>query len=168
MNLPALTLKRSLLFLNSLILLHLWLGCTRQSQTKNQISKIELATGDCFGECAHSVVYIDSSLTYKFYGGEYADKKGYYDGKISQAMWDTLNNKLERIRLRQLDTSYAHTVDDQSIELFVNSNGKVKHIVAQDGSLPDSVAKVIYWLANSHKLVKLKKSNSKFKFRTRV
>lgn len=154
--------KRGLL----LIWLLLTIACNKPINRNNEITKIELATGDCFGECPLTVVSVDSTLTYKFYGGQYAKKKGYYTAHISQGLFDTLIIKLMSINYKQLNTSYEHSVDDQSLELIVHYQNKVKHVRAQSSSLPDSVSKVFYFLANTYKAVKLTQIKDSIRFET--
>ena len=52
---------------------------TKELQIRNnEIKKISFATGGCYGHCPLLAIEIDSSLSFKFYGGEYTDKKGFY------------------------------------------------------------------------------------------
>jgi len=148
-------------------------SCRREEHRHNEISKIEVATGDCFGPCQLTAISIDSQLTVNYFGGELLPGKprkvfkGNFTGKINQELWDTLNSKLERINYKQLDTSYENSVDDQSLEMIVYySNNKIKHVRAQSASLPDSVRDVFYWVANAYKSVKLEPSNKQMKFNT--
>jgi len=115
-----------------------------RERRKNQITKVCFATGGCYGNCPFLAVEIDSSLNYKFYGGKYADKPGYFTGKVSRGFWDTLNIKFERINYKQLDTSYEHSHDDLSTETVLYFDKQRKHIYGQSESFPDSVRSVLY------------------------
>ncbi|QEC78232.1 DUF6438 domain-containing protein [Mucilaginibacter ginsenosidivorax] len=150
-------------------------ACNKQSGRNNEITKIEIATGGCFGPCQSTVVSIDSSLSYKYWGGGLSfilpsdtGKKekllGYYSAKISRAFWDTLNMKLEHISYKHLDTIYQHSVDDQSLEVFIHYGNKVKRIKAQSASLPDGVGEVLYYIIRSYKIVKPKPTRDTFRF----
>lgn len=154
-------------------------SCGRPTQRKNEITKIEIAAGGCFGPCQLTVVSIDGSLDYRYFGGETpfflsskeANKgklKGYYSGKVSQGYWDTLNIKLEHINYKQLDSSYQHSIDDQSLEVIIHYGNKIKHVKAQSASLPDSVAQVFYDVINSYKIIKPKPTRDTFKFESTV
>jgi hypothetical protein len=101
---------------------------------KNEITKVCFATGGCYGTCPFLAIEIDSSLNYKFYGGEYADTTGYFTGKVSQGFWDTLNIKFESINYKQLDTSYEHSIDDLSTETVLYFDKQRKHIHGQSAS----------------------------------
>ena len=165
-------MKHSLIFLLTIAFLS---SCDKHNRRKNEITKIEIATGGCFGPCQSTIVSIDSSLNYKYFGGETyftlppdsknnGKLKGYYSARISPGFWDTLNIKLETINYKKLDTSYQHSVDDQSLEVFIHYNDKTKHIKAQSASLPESVAQVFYYLINSYKSIKPKPTKDVFRF----
>lgn len=165
-------MKHYLLLLATIVFLS---SCDRKDQRKNEITKIEIATGGCFGPCQSTVVSIDDALHYRYFGGDThfplppdagnnGRLKGYYSGKISRGFWDTLNIKFEHIKYKQLDSSYPHTIDDQSLEVFIHYGNKIKHIKAQSASLPDSVARVFYDVINSYKIVKPKPTRDTFKF----
>ena len=136
---------------------------------KNEITKVCFATGGCYGTCPFLAIEIDSSLNYRFYGGEYADTTGYFTGKVSQGFWDTLNIKFESINYKQLDTSYDHSVDDLSTETVLYFDKQRKHIHGQSESLPDSVMTVLSWVMNSYKTVTLTRTtDSAIPFETRI
>lgn len=151
------------------------LACNNSSAKKDEITKIEIATGGCFGPCQSTVVSIDSSLSYKYFGGgvslvfrgDTSNKgklKGYYSATISRAFWDTIKTKLEDINFRRLDTSYQQSVDDQSLEVFIHYGNKLKHIKAQSASLPEGASNVFYYIIKSYKIIKPKPSGDAFSF----
>jgi len=155
------------------------MSCDNHVRRKNEITKIEIATGSCFGPCQSTVTIIDSSLTYKYFGGDtyfglmqnnHNNNKlrGYYSSTISQGFWDTINIKLENINYKHLGTSYQHSVDDQSLEVFIYYGNKIKHIKAQSGSLPDSVGHVFYYLINSYKVIKPRPTKNTFNFNSTI
>jgi hypothetical protein len=123
----------------------------------NQIQKVSFATGGCYGKCPFLAIQIDSSLSYKFYGGRYAEKQGFYTAKVTQEFWDSLNIKLEQANFNQLDTLYNATVDDMSIESYFTYGQTRKRLYGQEMDLPDSVRKVFYWLMDSYKNIQLTK-----------
>jgi hypothetical protein len=167
--------SRKSLFVNGIVLVLFLVGllmaCNKPlAPRNNEITKIEIATGGCFGPCQFTATSIDSSLSFKFYGGKLLQGnkrkviKGYYSGTISKQTWDTLNMKLEAIHYKKPANRYDHSADDQSLELIIYYQGKVKRITAQDGSLPDSVNKVFYWLADKYKSVKITPTKAPIRF----
>jgi len=162
-------------YLTLLLLIAFLSSCNKHAQRKNEITKIEITTGGCFGPCQSTIVSIDSSLDYKYFGGDTyfplpldaknnGKLKGYYSARISPGFWDTLNIKLDEINYKKLDTSYQHSVDDQSLEIFIHYNNNIKHIKAQSASLPDSVAHIFYYVINSYKTIKPKPTKDTFNF----
>jgi hypothetical protein len=177
MNLPAFTFKTSMQLFAAIIALYFLSACHKQEPRKNEISKIELATGNCFGPCQRTAISIDSTLAYKFYGGGLSFPlppgkdsivSGYYNGQISQKLWDTLNDRLTKIHYQQLDTSYQEIADAQSVEVVIRYNGRIKHIKTQYASMPDSVRQVFHWIAESYRQVKLKPIKDSIQFETSI
>jgi hypothetical protein len=142
---------------------------SKQEATKlnNTIQKIGFATGGCYGKCPFLAIEIDSTMSYKFYGGRYAEKKGYFKGTVTQLFWDSLNIKLEKINLNQLDTLYNSSVDDMSIECYLSFEQKFKTIKGQEMSIPESVRQIFYWIMNSYKNIALTRVDT-LNFETKI
>jgi hypothetical protein len=132
----------------------------------NDLERIVFATGGCFGTCPFSAIEIDSSLKYKFYGGKYSLRSGFYTGNITQELWDSLNIKLEKIKYKQLDSCYSHSVDDLAMEVILFFNGQSKHFSAQSASLPDSVYRCFSWILKTQNRIHLVSSKDSLKFKT--
>ena len=166
----------------SIILIVVFIGlsaCNKIVKKTDEITKVELATGSCFGTCQFTATSIDNEFHYKYFGGSFSfplpgNKKpkdsytGYYEGLINRSLWDTLILKLNKIHYKQLDTLYAHSVDDQSLEVIIYYQNKIKHIKAQSASLPDSVLEAFNWIANSYKSIKLKPAKDTLHFETQT
>jgi hypothetical protein len=137
----------------ALLLLLICLFCTCQragyKPQQNHISKIIFATGYCHGECPYQAIEIDSSLAYKYYGGEYARKKGYFQGIVDKGFWDSLNTDIEELGFWNLDTIYNNTVDDQSKEIIIYQGNKKKRIHGQDESFPKGLRQLFSKLYHS-------------------
>lgn len=132
----------------------------KQQQTSkrdNQIKRVSFATGGCYGTCPFIAIEIDSSLSYKLYGGRYSEKQGFFIGTITQDFWDTLNLKFEQISFKKLDTLYDATIDDMSIESYVTYGQIRKPLYGKEMDLPDSVRMTFQWLMDSYKKIQLNK-----------
>ncbi len=146
--------KLEMKLIYTIIILSLtFLSCKKHRS--NEIKKLSFAVAGCYGKCPVLAIEIDSSLTYKFYGGENTNKKGFYKGLVTKGFWDTLNLKFEQIRFKHLDTLYNYSVDDMPIELYLTIGKDRKPLFGQDESMPDSVRKVLYWVLNSYKNINL-------------
>lgn len=168
-------MRSHILFLLFTILSLLSVYSCNYGKRYSEITKIEIATGSCFGPCQPTITSIDSSLKYYFFGDNIPFELksntvkgiklvGHYSGKVSKEFWDTLNIKMESINYKNLDTSYNHSIDDQSLEVFIHYGDKIKHIRAQSGSLPDNVANVFYYVIYSYKTIKLKPIKDTIRF----
>ena len=151
----------------SFTILTLFFSCdNNKTRKQNEIQRVVFATGGCFGNCPVQVIDIDSSLIVKYHGIKYTDNTGYFIGNITAEFWDSLNIKLEKANYKQLDSSYEHSVDDLSTEIYIYYNNKVKHIHGQSSSLPDSVMKVYQWLITEIKQFKMKQTEDSLNFPT--
>jgi len=110
-------------------------------------------------------IEIDSSLNYKYYGGKFTEKEGFYTGKISQLFWDSLKIQLERMQFEQLDSVYDNgTMDDLEMETFIFYGDKSKLIYAHRISLPKHISKFLFWLRDSYQKVQLTPSKDSLSF----
>jgi transposase len=135
---------------------------------KSEISKIVLGRGYCLGECPFEAIEIDSTLSFKYFGGMYADQKGYYSGEIAQSYWDSLNLKINKIDLNKLDSVYYKTYDDQEVEFVIYKDGKRKYVIGQTDSLPLKLKDLLDLLHKIINNVDLKLLKDSINFETQV
>jgi hypothetical protein len=77
--------------------------------------------------------------------------------------------KMESINYKNLDSSYERSADDLSTEIFVYYNdNRIKHILGQSSSLPDSVLVVYNWLLTSINQMKFEKTKDSLIFPTKA
>jgi Domain of unknown function (DUF6438) len=127
------------------------------------IWKVEVGTTQCFGTCQKSVTIIDSNLSYHFYGGdvakggEYGRKGkifGYYAAKITRKFWDSLTTKVEDIDYASLKSDFPPANDAPVVEILVFHGDQVKRVRGSEINMPDTVVKVIRWIAGSYATIK--------------
>lgn len=147
-----------------ILILFTLISCKEKKKRNNEIKKITLCTGHCFGTCPIQYIEIDSSLLLKYYGEENAKRVGFYMGKISEVDWDTINIRFEKINYKELDTFYEESVDDPPTYLEIKYGNNIKKIRAQFASLPENVINTYYWLINFCNETKLEKTNVKTSF----
>jgi len=139
-------------------------SCKKEIQRNNEISKIRLLTGTCYGRCPVQVIEIDENLTVKYIGEEDAERKGYFIGKINKKTWDSINIKLENAHYKQLDTVYSHSVDDPSTILEITYGTHFKTIRAQFTSLPENMQILYEWLITKIEKTPLEKTQDTIGF----
>lgn len=160
--------KIFLLYAFAVLFAVLWSGC-KEKKKAHYITKLTVAAGGCFGNCAFAAVEIDSSLSFKYYGGEFAGRKGYYLGHISKGYWDTLNVELKKLDVETMDTLYEDAVDGLEEEFVLNTEGgKKKHIVARGGSMPGVLSKFINNTLQHYKNIELTKVKDTLDFETKI
>jgi hypothetical protein len=142
-------------------------SCTNNKSParENEITRVVLATGGCFGPCPVQIFDIDSSLSVKYVGEQNTDLKGFHRGKIPQEFWDSLNIKFESVSYKKLDSAYDETADGLTTELMIyDENNRIKYIYAQSSSLPDSVENVYKWLLARLDKIRLTKTDDSLLF----
>jgi len=142
------------------------ISCYHPKKRTDQISKIEIATSDCLKGCPVIGISIDSTLTFKYYGGYNAKLQGYYSGFVTQGFWDTLNTKLEQIKFKGLETNNFGELDGHSAEVVVYWNKQKRHFMRSIYEDPDSISHILIWIADSYKHIQLQKLKDSVKFET--
>lgn len=143
-------------------------SCTPKqvNSRKNEISRISFSSGGCNGTCPFLAIEIDSSLQYKYYGGRFSEKPGFYTGTIPAAFWDSINTGFEKVDFKHLDTSYQASVDDLATQTVLFYSGQRKTINAQSASLPRAVDSLLTWIMYSFRRVPLVRSRDSLTFYT--
>ncbi|AWH85925.1 hypothetical protein HYN59_12775 [Flavobacterium album] len=134
-------------------------GC-KDTARHNAITKIVLARGGCYGTCPVEVITIDSSLTCYYEGVHNTGYEGLYTAKISRGLWDSINIKFEKIRFRELDSSYIGSVDDEATALKIFHDNKMKYIRSQSSMLPEGLEAVVSFIGKTPEKVKLEPTTS--------
>ena len=134
-------------------LLPLVLACTMQpSKRDNKINKITFATGgECWeGGCPYFAFFVDSSLNYNYFGGKGAKLKGYYKGKITQGLWDTINIRFENLDKDPLTNDHGRMAHPSpAVELFIYKENEVLHIADYPYGLKNDWFIATGWLKDS-------------------
>lgn len=142
-------------------------ACDKRWKNNYEINKIEIGAWGCMHGCPAVGLIIDSTLNLEYYGGYKAKLQGYYNGKVTQGFWDTLNLKLRQINFKKLDTSFNQLpLDAESAEAVFYWGTKKRHVFILIDDNPDSASSTIRWIINSYKHLSLQKQNKGVKFET--
>ncbi len=146
----------------AVVLCHVLLGCSRIKHIP-LISKVCLVTHNWNSTIPDIAIEVDSSLNYKFFGGEKAIKKGLMQGKISKDLWDTIQIKFTHLQYwitkeQSLERNIGPKVTCSppppfTMSTLIHYEGKVKQLNTEGN---DSIANVLLWLLNTYKTVNLK------------
>lgn len=147
-----------------LSLITLIIACNKHAQRNNEITKVELARSGAWADNG-AAISVDSSLNYKYYDGNV--KQGYYWGKISAKLWDTLNRKFEEIKFKTIQpVAYRGAEDVNIFELIIHWKGGKRRILREWYGKPDPISNTVLWLNNSYKSVKLHRIQHSIAFET--
>lgn len=137
-----------------LLFVLIFAGCSKHKQ----IRRIDFASGG-------TIISIDSSLNYNyFHCGRSKKLYGYYKGKITPALWDSLNIKLDSINFDTLKSVDCRNEFDAGVEILIEEGGKRKHFISNITCLPIKIKSGFYWIANTHNYVKLTQIRDPIKF----
>lgn len=157
-------------------------GCSTQEPKPrvNEIVKVGLATSGCYGECPFLAIEVDSSLNYKFYGGDYSGKEGFYIGRVTPAFWDILNLLFEQAEHRSFVEPDLHVVDAMVYEFVIRDSDTLRHFglpdvefpplpgeeLTQDEVIVQRMRRVLRWLMFSYKGISMNQVNDTLDFET--
>jgi len=153
-------MKSIFIILSAIILL----SCNH-TKRRYDIVRLQLVRSGAWSDYGAAIT-IDSGLNYVYYSRNL--KQGYFAGKISPAMWDSLNQKFAENKFRQLQTdSFAKKVlDGQYFELTIYwKDGKtytVQPRVAYSSTNP--IYQTFLWLNDSYTAIKLRRLSKPVKF----
>lgn len=144
-------MKTTTNILTFVILLTL-MACVQTRPDSKGISKVTVAFSGygCESECPFQVFSVDSTLTATFYGGQFADKKGYFKGTISQATWDSIQVRFDKFIVKGIDTTKYRKTDHPDVEFFVH-DGFRKHRTRfneNTGKMTNDDLNILYWFIN--------------------
>ena len=152
-----------------ILLIVLSAGCKHASKN-NQIERIQIAMAGGWGD-GQRIISIDTSFRYVFYGGgtnkKIYFKKGYFEGRINESFWDTLNIKFKKEKFDTLSNPSDDNVADASaIELIINWKNNTKKKIKFDVKFHDDTVRAnLIWLLESCKTVELRPTKA-FLFET--
>ena len=140
------------------------IACGQTRPDRKGISKVTVAFSGygCEGECPFQAFSVDNSLTATFYGGQFADKKGYFKGTITQATWDSIQVRFDKFIVKGIDTTKYRKTDHPDVEFFVH-DGLRKHRTRfneNTGKMTSDDLDILYWFVNISSRADLKPSDS--------
>src|SRR6187455_796331 len=127
-----------LLYLAIIILISCNSTITKETQG-DEIKKVILSSGACLGFCPVLTVEVDKNLNYKFYGSTHTSKKGFYVGKTTPFIWNSLTKNLDSCLYQKLSGDYhIGYLDEPSMEVTIYFGDKKKTISGEWKSIPSN------------------------------
>jgi len=150
----------------ALLYLVLSISCVKPRRLNNEITKVELARGGAWSDYG-ATISIDSALDFQYFGDHGGIRQGYFKGKVSHQLWDTLTQKLEQIKYKAISpTPETKVADANYFELIVYWKNSKKTISRAWHVRGDSVLNLLIWLDSRYKTLKLVQVNTPLKFET--
>jgi hypothetical protein len=141
-------------------------GCKKSIHNNYEITKVEFARSSDWSDLGTSIS-IDSSLNYKYWGDYGKTKQGYFIGAINPKYLDTLNQMLQILKFKTVDTdTNMHVSDAEYYELIIHWGTNKRRIMRIGDGNPDTVLNLCRWLDISYKNAKLRPVNDSIKFET--
>jgi hypothetical protein len=137
----------------------------KKSRAKDEITKIEIAKAGSLRNSPATVISIDSSLTYNYWGGYNAKLQGYYTGTVTEAYWEALNTQLKNVDFNQLYSADYLPLDGEAAEVICYWGAVKKHVFVEifEGAT-DYKSKDFREIAYSYERVQLHKMKDTAKF----
>jgi len=139
------------------LLIIFFIGCAKHAIHNNEIKRIDFASEGI-------TISIDSSLSYKCFECGRDGKIGFYKGKVATELWDSLNVKLDSINFDTLKSVDCRNEFDPGIEIFIQKTKTTKHFASNLTCLSGRIKSVFYWIADTHKRLKLIQNKDTIKF----
>ena len=115
----------------------------------------------CESECPYEALSVDSSLTIKYYGGEFANKNGYFIGKVSQKTWDSIETKFDKFVLSGIDSLQYENSDQPMVEFYITNKVKKHSFKYNTGKMVTQDVQILKWFMQlSNHAITLNKSDS--------
>lgn len=140
------------------------IACGQTRPDSKGISRVTVAFSGygCESECPFQAFSVDSNLTATFYGGQFADRKGYFKGTISQATWDSIQVRFDKFIVKGIDTIKYKKTDHPDVEFFIH-DGLRKHRTRfneNTGKMTREDLDILYWFVKISSRTDLKSSDS--------
>lgn len=124
------------IFLNTIV------SC-RTISRKKKVEKITIAIGGCSKGCEFSIYELDSNLTLKYYCASNCEYNGFYSGKISVDLWQTIEKNVNDNDLTSY--SYKNIFKDSSlyIDALIKTTNRLTTLKGNLDIFPKEISNLI-------------------------
>ena len=97
-----------------------------------------------------------------FYGGQFADRKGYFKGTVSQATWDSIQIRFDKFIVNGIDTTNYKKTDHPDVEFFIHDGFRKyrTRFNKNTGEMTSDDLDILYWFINITSLTNLQSTDS--------
>ena len=94
--------------------------------------KISLNLSACLGKCPEQEISIDSSGTFRFYGGRNANNKGYFEGRLSKSFIKSISNNIKMANIENLQNDTFYPDEGPKFKMLIDYNDSLKQVLKGD------------------------------------
>ena len=129
------------------------------------IDTIEFSSSLCYGSCPAIAMKIHRGLNFEFWGGKYADTKGFHKGEITKSQFDKFERLIRIANIENNDSEFYPPIDAPYVELIIDyNNNKTKRFWGYLRDFPARVKNVGFEMFELYKTSSLDSYNCELIF----
>lgn len=132
-------------------ILFLLLACGQNANEKrtkgNSIEKVTVAFSGfgCEGKCPFQALSVNNKFDAFYYGGQFAETKGYYKGRFTQPIWNSIQTRFDKLYYKGIDTTKQFKADLPFVEFYITGDQGKKYFRENAGKMTNEDVNVLYW-----------------------
>jgi len=134
---------------------------------KTDFQKICLSSSLCYGDCPVTAVEISSDGDIKFFGGKYSKLKGYYNGKITTGLIDTIKTLLSASIVNRENLSNIPAIDAPVCDIKIISDIDTLDIYGCPSDFPFRLREFYLMIMGAYMKAELKQADKPIEFETK-
>lgn len=135
-------------------------------KNNQRLEELSFSNSSCYGKCPEIACEIDSNRNIKFYGGSFAEKKGFYFGTVKIDYFNKLNNILSYVNLEKDSTIFPVPIDAPANEIRIKTNNKTCYFTGTGHYYPNKLFQLYILLLEVAQNSKLQATKDTFNFKT--
>jgi hypothetical protein len=140
------------------------IACGQTRADREGISKVTVAFSGygCESECPFQALSVDNNLNARFYGGQFANRKGYLKGTVSQATWDSIQVHFDKFLVEGTDPTKYKKTDHPEVEFIIQDGFRKRktRIKINTGAMSSADLDILYWFINIESRANLTNTDS--------
>lgn len=133
------------------------------------IDTIEISTSLCFGKCPAIALKIDKEYKLEYWGGEFADKQGFFCSELPKSDFRILQDIIRVANIEEKRDTFLPPCDAPSVEIIINyNNNKTKRFWGLLGNFPGRLKQFGLHLLNLSKTIAMDSCTAKMNFKVKL
>jgi hypothetical protein len=121
-------------------------GCSPPPQGVERVRKVTVAFAGvgCESDCPFEGISIDDSLKLSFFGGSSSKRPGFFAGRISKVLWDSVAYRFQEFLLHGPATPDRRT-DHPGVEFLIEGDSTLNRFQGNMGFMTRKDIETMYW-----------------------